>query len=127
MKERAMEPSPRLSQGQLQIPGMDSTLDGEVSKVPRPTSKHEDVFSAKSDTFVPESPHYADGSHSPLLEPGDSSYIFEPDQSDLSQDEGDNLSKNSLVTASISPELEDSNTFIYGFSGLDHAFWSWSY
>ncbi|PKI78020.1 hypothetical protein CRG98_001640 [Punica granatum] len=121
------ELSAKLSQEPPQNPGMDSASDGEVSKTPTLSSKQEDICSAKSDIFDSESPHYADGSYSSLLDPSDSSYAFEPDQSDLSQDEDDKLSKNSLVTANIFPKLEDSNSCNFGFSGLDHAFWSWSY
>ncbi|KAL6183147.1 hypothetical protein ACLB2K_044558 [Fragaria x ananassa] len=63
----------------------------------------------------------------------DSSYIFEPDQSDLSQDEEDNLSK-SLLPTYIFPKLEDvdytdppANSCNFGFPVEDQAFWSWSY
>ncbi|KAL6178111.1 hypothetical protein ACLB2K_049630 [Fragaria x ananassa] len=80
-----------------------------------------------------DSPHYTDGVHSSLLERGDSSYIFEPDQSDLSQDEEDNLSK-SLLPTYIFPKLEDvdytdppANSCNFGFPVEDQAFWSWSY
>ncbi|XP_004299400.1 PREDICTED: homeobox-leucine zipper protein HAT5-like isoform 2 [Fragaria vesca subsp. vesca] len=66
-------------------------------------------------------------------ERGDSSYIFEPDQSDLSQDEEDNLSK-SLLPTYIFPKLEDvdytdppANSCNFGFPVEDQAFWSWSY
>ncbi|KAK6922068.1 Homeobox domain [Dillenia turbinata] len=64
--------------------------------------KQEAASSAKSDVFdCDDSPHYTDGNHSSLLEPTDSSNAFEPDQSDFSQDEDDNLSK-SLVNSHYS-------------------------
>ncbi|KAK6931176.1 Leucine zipper, homeobox-associated [Dillenia turbinata] len=64
--------------------------------------KQEEASSAKSDVFdCDDSPHYTDGNHSSLLEPTDSSNAFEPDQSDFSQDEDDNLSK-SLVNSHYS-------------------------
>jgi hypothetical protein len=87
----------------------------------------------KSDIFDSDSPHYTDGVHSSLLDPGDSSHVFEPDQSDLSQDEEDNLSK-SLLPPYTFPKLEDvdysdppENSCHFGFPVEDHAFWSWSY
>ncbi|KAK4776512.1 hypothetical protein SAY86_005200 [Trapa natans] len=54
-------------------------------------------------------------------------HVFEPDQSDLSQDEDDTLSKNSLAAASVLSGLEYSNSCSFELSGLDHAFWYWSY
>lgn len=106
--------------------------EGEVSKLSVVACK-EDLSSVKSDIFDSDSPHYTDGVHSSLLERGDSSYIFEPDQSDLSQDEEDNLSK-SLLPTYIFPKLEDvdytdppANSCNFGFPVEDQAFWSWSY
>ncbi|KAG8488149.1 hypothetical protein CXB51_018656 [Gossypium anomalum] len=64
-----------------------------------------------------------------------SSYPFEPDQSDTSQDEEDNLS-NALFQPSsyIFPKLEDNDysdppasSCSYGFHVEDHAFWSSAY
>ncbi|KAK4756294.1 hypothetical protein SAY87_006421 [Trapa incisa] len=122
MKERVVESSDlstRFSQ--------ESASEGEVLEVPKSTSKQEDACSSRGDVFIPGSPPYTNGSQSPLLDPCDSSYIFEPDQSDLSQEEEDDeLSKNCLVTASVSPKQEGSNQCIYEFSGLDQAFWPWS-
>ncbi|PRQ16103.1 putative transcription factor Homobox-WOX family [Rosa chinensis] len=106
--------------------------EGEVSKLSVVACK-EDLTSVKSDIFDSDSSHYTDGVHSSLLERGDSSYIFEPDQSDLSQDEEDNLSK-TLLPPYIFPKLEDvdytdppANSCNFGFPVEDHAFWSWSY
>lgn len=96
-------------------------------------------ISAKSDIFDSDSPHYTDGVHSSLLETGDSSYVFEPDQSDLSQDEDDNLISKTLLQPYIFPKLEEVDydysdpptsttaSCNFGFPVEDHAFWSWSY
>jgi len=93
--------------------------------------KQEDISSARSDIFDSESPHYTDGVHSSLLEAGDSSYVFEPDQSsDLSssQDEEDNLSRNLLPTY-VFPKLEDEDDYSDPSASFeDNAFWSsWQY
>ncbi|KAH8487084.1 hypothetical protein H0E87_025889 [Populus deltoides] len=104
----------------------DSASEGEVSKISTVACKQEDISSAKSDIFDSDSPHYADGVHSSLLEAGDSSYVFEPDQSDLSQDEEDNFSK-SLLPPYVFPKLEDDEYSDPPASFEDHAFWSWSY
>lgn len=116
------ENSNKLSQEPPEKPIADS--EGEVSKV----SAVEDISSVKSDIFDSDSPRFNDGVHSnSLLEPADSSYVFEADQSDLSQDEEDNL------PAYIFPKLEDvhysdppASSCNFGFPE-DHAFWSWSY
>ena len=104
----------------------DSASEGEVSKISTVACKQEDISSAKSDIFDSDSPHYADGVHSSLLEAGDSSYVFEPDQSDLSQDEEDNFSK-SLLPPYVFPKLEDDDYSDPPASFEDHAFWSWSF
>lgn len=123
--------SSKSSQGPFQNPIADSVSEDEVSRVP--TCRPEDICSVKSDMFDSESPHYTDVGHSSLLEPGDSSYAFEPDQSDLSQDEEDNLSKGLLPTP-IYPKLENANYTVspasscnFGFHAEDPAFWPWSY
>lgn len=116
------ENSNKLSQEPPEKPIADS--EGEVSKV----SAVEDISSVKSDIFDSDSPRFNDGIHSnSLLEPADSSYVFEADQSDLSQDEEDNL------PSYIFPKLEDvhysdppASSCNFGFPE-DHAFWSWSY
>ncbi|GMN45702.1 hypothetical protein TIFTF001_014888 [Ficus carica] len=116
------ENSNKLSQEPPEKPIADS--EGEVSKV----SAVEDISSVKSDIFDSDSPRFNDGVHSnSLLEPADSSYVFEADQSDLSQDEEDNL------PSYIFPKLEDvhysdppASSCNFGFPE-DHAFWSWSY
>ncbi|KAK2663961.1 hypothetical protein Ddye_002535 [Dipteronia dyeriana] len=116
----------------------------EVSKVSSiVVGKQEDLSSAKSDIFDSDSPHYADGVHSNSLlemETGDSSYVFEPDQSDLSQDEDDHkliINKTVLLPTYIFPKLEETdedysdppvtNSCNFGFPIEDNAFWSWTY
>ncbi|KAE8124082.1 hypothetical protein FH972_018992 [Carpinus fangiana] len=96
------------SQEPVQNPAAaESVSEGEVSKVSIVGCKQEEISSVKSDIFDSDSPHYTDGRvHSPLLDAGDSSHVFEPEQSDLSQDEEDNLSK-SLLPPYIFPKLED--------------------
>ncbi|KAJ6676796.1 LEUCINE ZIPPER HOMEOBOX-ASSOCIATED HOMEODOMAIN-LIKE DNA REPAIR PROTEIN XRCC4-RELATED [Salix viminalis] len=98
----------------------DSASEGEVSKISAVAcSKQDEISSAKSDIFDSDSPHYAaDGVHS--------SYVFEPDQSDLSQDEEDNFSK-SLLPPYVFPKLEDGDYSDPHASFEDHAFWSWPY
>lgn len=95
-------------------------------------SNQEDHSSAKSDVLDSDSPHYIEGGHSPLQEPGDSSYVLEPDQSDLSQDEEDNLSKNPLPsTEYVFPKVEHdyptppTNSSYFGFSVEDQTFGFW--
>lgn len=113
--------------------------EGEVSLVAACNCKQEDISSAKSDIFDSDSPHYTDGVHSSLLdlEAADSSYRFEPEQSDLSQDEEDNLSKALFHPSYIFPKLEEvdddysdppaASSCNFGFPVEDHAFWSWAY
>ncbi|GLU21473.1 hypothetical protein SLE2022_376100 [Rubroshorea leprosula] len=113
----------------------ESAYEGEGSKVSLVVCKQEDISSAKSDLFDSDSPPYTDGVHSSLLEACDSSYVFEPDQSDLSQDEEDNLGKSMLHHPYIFPKVEDddypdppaANSCNFGFPVEDHAFWSWAY
>uniref|UniRef100_A0A5B6ZPE2 Homeobox-leucine zipper protein n=1 Tax=Davidia involucrata TaxID=16924 RepID=A0A5B6ZPE2_DAVIN len=119
-----------------QEPISDSVSESEVSKVAIVACKQEDLSSAKSDVLDSESPHYTDGGvHSSLLLPSDSSYVFEPDQSDISQDEEDNLSKSLLPPPSYGfPKIEDAdypnppaNSCYFGFPVEDQAFGFWSY
>ncbi|KAL3528323.1 hypothetical protein ACH5RR_007645 [Cinchona calisaya] len=107
----------------------DSACEDEASKVSAVPLKQEDLSSAKSDVFDSDSPRCTDGVHSSLLEPGDSSYVFEQDHSDLSQDEEDDMSKNLCIF----PKMEDANyhdppsSCYYGFPVEDQAFGFWSY
>ncbi|XP_058180533.1 homeobox-leucine zipper protein HAT5-like [Rhododendron vialii] len=96
-------------------------------------SNQEDHSSAKSDVLDSDSPHYVEG-HSSLIEPGDSSYVLEPEQSDLSQDEEDNLSKNLLApTGYVFPKVEHdypnppTNSCYFGFPVEEQPFGFWSY
>ncbi|KAI5352573.1 PREDICTED: homeobox-leucine zipper [Prunus dulcis] len=74
--------------------------------VPMVVCKQEDASSAKSDVFDSDSPHCTEN-HSSLLEPADSSHVFEPaEQSDFSQDEDDDLSRTLLPPPYL--KLEDS-------------------
>ncbi|KAK8586599.1 hypothetical protein V6N13_010187 [Hibiscus sabdariffa] len=87
---------------------------------------------SKSDMFDSDSPH---GVHSSVLEAADSSYPFEPDQSDVTQDEEENLSNTLSHPASyIFPKLEDcdysdppASSCNFGFHVEDQAFWSSAY
>ncbi|ESR52897.1 hypothetical protein CICLE_v10024310mg [Citrus x clementina] len=120
---------------QISEPVADSAAsEGEVCKASVVACKQEDISSAKSDIFDSDSPNYTDGVHSSLLETCDSSYVFEPEQSDLSQDEDDSLSKNVLLPPYVFPKLEETeysdpptNSCNFGFPIEDHAFWSWSF
>ncbi|KAK9278522.1 hypothetical protein L1049_028090 [Liquidambar formosana] len=123
-----------LSQEPPQNPIADPVSEGEESKVSIVACKHEDLSSAKSDVVDSDSPHNTDGGHSSLLEHDDSSYVFEPEQSDVSQDEGDNLSKSLLHPSYVFPKLEDAaypdpptNSCNFGFPAEDNAIWFWSY
>ncbi|XP_042499103.1 homeobox-leucine zipper protein HAT5-like isoform X2 [Macadamia integrifolia] len=111
---------------------------GEKTSSVTVVCKQEDISSANSDVFDSDSPRYTDAGHSPLLEPADSSHVVEPDQSDLSQDEEDNLSKSLFPSACNFhnfPKLEEglylndppANSCNYGFPVDDQAFWFWSY
>ncbi|GAB2297258.1 hypothetical protein Dimus_031369 [Dionaea muscipula] len=97
--------------------------------------KQEDASSAKSDVVDSDSPPGStDVHHSSLLEPANSSNIFEPEQSDFSQDEDDHdqyLSK-SLLLLPMSmpmpynlPKLEDCNSGTFGLPAEDQQLWSW--
>ncbi|RDX62460.1 Homeobox-leucine zipper protein HAT5 [Mucuna pruriens] len=132
-EENVKQDETRELQEPLQKCLIDSASEGEGSKVSIGACKVEDISSAKSDIFDSESPHYTDGVHSALLETGDSSYVFEPDQSDVSQDEEDNLSK-TLFPPYIFPKLEDvdysdppHSSCHFGIPEEDQAIWSWSY
>ncbi|KAH7570163.1 hypothetical protein JRO89_XS05G0060900 [Xanthoceras sorbifolium] len=107
-----------------------------VSNVPMVVAcKQEDASSAKSDVFDSDSPHYTDGNHSSFIEPADCSQVFEPDQSDFSQEEEDNPRRNLLPPPPCLLKLEEdcyydntpTNSCNFGFSVEDHPFWSWSY
>ncbi|CAI9092736.1 OLC1v1028061C1 [Oldenlandia corymbosa var. corymbosa] len=99
--------------------------------------KQEDASSSvKSDVFDSESPHCADANNSSILVPDDSSHVFEPEFSDLSQDDGDDdsLSK-SFLQPPFFPKLEDEcynglscNAGNLGFPNIeDQSNWFWAY
>ncbi len=113
----------------------ESASEGEVSKAASfVVCKQEDICSSKSDMLDSDSPHYTDGVHSSLLDKGEASYAFEPEQSELSQDEEDNLSRNFLQPPYIFPKLEcgdysdpaaDSSNSIHQVE--EQPFWSWAF
>ncbi|KAH9611899.1 hypothetical protein KSS87_002624 [Heliosperma pusillum] len=81
-------------------------------------NKQEDPSSAKSDVIDSDSPHYLDAAHSSsFAEPGVTSYAFEADHSDISQD--------------VFPKIEDvdlpADSNHFGLSGDDHASLFWPY
>ncbi|KAJ4823260.1 hypothetical protein Tsubulata_042385 [Turnera subulata] len=106
-------------------PVISSAMPGKASKsgMVAQYPKQEDASSAKSDVFDSDSPHS-------FLEPADSSHVFEPDQSDFSQDEEDNLSKNFLRTSSyVIPKLYQDpspSSCNFEFPVEDQPFWSWT-
>ncbi|GMH21441.1 hypothetical protein Nepgr_023283 [Nepenthes gracilis] len=115
-----------------QEPIVYSASEDEAPQISIDALKHEDLGSAKSDVFDSDSPCNINAGHS-FAEPGDSSYAFEPENSDLSQDEEDTLSKSLLPTSCIFPKMEDvdyptppGNSCNFGFHVEDHATWFWS-
>lgn len=113
LKEKEEEGLKVLNKQSLSAPQeehMGIEVEGEVSKNLIVACKQEDLNSVKSDVLDSDSPHYTDGVHSSHLEPCDSSHAFDPDQSDLSQDEEDNLSKLLLPSpAYMFPKIGDMN------------------
>ncbi|KAK7386944.1 hypothetical protein VNO78_27336 [Psophocarpus tetragonolobus] len=98
------------------------------------TSKQEDANSAKSDVVDSESPHFAEGNQSSVMDPADSSHALEPDHSDFSQDEEDILSQNILTMPFFLPKAEDvcyheppENCCSFRFPVEDQTFCFWSY
>lgn len=95
--------------------------------------KQEDHNSVKSDAVDSDSPHYSDEVYSGLMEPVDCSYILEPAQSDISQDEEDNLGNNILFPSYyVFSKTEDGsysdpppNSSYFGFPVEDHTFGFW--
>ncbi|KAK9277411.1 hypothetical protein L1049_006954 [Liquidambar formosana] len=121
------------SHAEPQKPTPNSVFDNLSSEPMVVVWKQEDASSAKSDVFDSDSSHYTDGNHSSLLEPADSSHVFEPEQSDFSQDEEDNKLSQSLLPSLFLPKLEDdcyhdppANTCNFGFPVEDPPFWFWS-
>ncbi|KAI6686473.1 hypothetical protein NL676_032386 [Syzygium grande] len=101
-----------------------STLE-DVSNEDATILKQEDASSVKSDVFDSDS----------VLEPANSSRVFEPDCSDFSQDEDDSFGK-ILLPLEFLPRFEDGYTFHqnppsiscnFSFPAEESPFWSWSY
>ncbi|KAI3454625.1 hypothetical protein Pfo_011288 [Paulownia fortunei] len=105
--------------------------EDEESKVSALAFKNEEQSSANVTNR--DSPRLTDGIHSSLLESGDSSHVFEPDQSDLSHNGEDSLNEELLQRDYIFSKIEDAyclphaNSRGYGFPVEDHAFSFWSY
>ncbi|CAN1262369.1 Homeobox-leucine zipper protein HAT5 [Linum perenne] len=91
--------------------------------------KQDDMSSARSDMFDSDSPRYTGVVHSSLLEASDSQYVLEHDQSDISQDEEDNLSRNLLPESYLFLKLEDGEDYSDPSASFDeHSLWSsWPY
>lgn len=106
--------------------------EDEDSKVSSNAFKNEESNSAKSDVINVDSPRLSDGIHSSVLESGNSSRVFEPDQSDISQNGEDNLIEELLLTDCMFPKNEIAHChtpvsyFYSGFPIEDHAFGFWS-
>ncbi|KAL3716494.1 hypothetical protein ACJRO7_008140 [Eucalyptus globulus] len=92
----------------------------------------EDVCPGKSEISDSDSPN---GGYSPLREHGDSSYAFEPDLSDSSQDEDYTRNEN-LQHLCVFPKLEETrddypilstSSCHFGFPPEDQASWPWPY
>ncbi|XP_020225655.1 homeobox-leucine zipper protein HAT5 [Cajanus cajan] len=120
---RGMQEQELKLQGESETKGSDMSSKCEGSKVSSHVGgcKQEDISSGRSDIL---------DSH-----PADSSYAFDPDQSDvsLSQDEQDNLTHN-LYPSYLFPKLEEvhysdpaQTSCNFGFPEEDHALWTWAY
>ncbi|CAA3000120.1 homeobox-leucine zipper HAT5 [Olea europaea subsp. europaea] len=90
-----------------------------------------DASSAKSDVSDSDSLHYTDRPNSALLEPVDSSQVFEHDPSDFSQDEDDSLSRSLLLSfPKVEAECYDDlqpNPCNLGFPVEAQGTWFWPY
>ncbi|KAI4326647.1 hypothetical protein MLD38_031937 [Melastoma candidum] len=118
--------SRKASEGLVQIPITESVSKEQVSRFPNILqTKHEEICSTKSDVLDSDSPRHTNCDHSSLLEPGDASYAFEPDRSDISQDEEDNL----MLGSNHFADSPVGNACAFGFwaAADEPAFWSWSY
>lgn len=119
----------RFTEPRKQFPIMNSE---NLPNVGMMVCKQEDANSAKSDVFDSESPHNTDGIHSSFLEPADSSHVYEPDQSDFSQDEDENPSRSRLLRPPRCPKLEQGsyidisvNSNSLGYPVEEQSFWFW--
>ena len=106
---------------------------GEVLSNSVMDCKQEDHNSVKSDAVDSDSPHYSDEVYSSFMEPVDRSYVFEPAQSDISQDEEDDMGNNLFLPSyHVFSKTEDgsysdqpSNSSYFGFPVEDHTFGFW--
>jgi len=97
-------------------------------------SESDKHHSAKSDVLDSDGTHHGDGGYSSLGEPGDSSYAFEADHSDISQDDEDYLSKSLLPSSHAFSKIEyidyprpPSHSGNFELPGDDHASLLWPY
>ncbi|MCL7041780.1 hypothetical protein MKW94_029465 [Papaver nudicaule] len=91
--------------------------------------KQESFNSSNSDVVDTDSPRYINGLHSSalLMEPANSSHVFEVDQPDLSQDEDENFSKNMYNSSKLEEPNPPANSCNYGFlAAEDQPVWFWS-
>lgn len=134
-KHRENSVTSELNEPKLQSQKEVTTSAAELKNVPIIVPKQEDLSSANSAVFDSDSPHCTDGGHSSLLEPADSSNIFELDQSDVShteEEEQEDLGRSLLHPAFHFPKLEDSayldppvNSCNYGILVEDQTCWYW--
>ncbi|GAB2221106.1 hypothetical protein Droror1_Dr00012273 [Drosera rotundifolia] len=118
-----------------QEPIVDSASEVDAPQVPVLGLKQEELTSAKSVVLDSDSPCcVVEGMCSSVADPGDSSYVFEPDQSDLSQDEEDNISKNFLPSCYVLQKIDDTDyserpaySCNFGLQVEDHATWFWPF
>lgn len=107
---------------------------GEIFSNSVSSCKQEDNDSLKSDAVNLDSPHHNDEIYSSLMEPVDCTYVFEHNQSDIYQEEQDNLGKSLLHPQYyVSPKIRDdyysdppANASYFGFPDEeDHTFGFW--
>lgn len=107
---------------------------GEVLSNSVMDCKQEDHNSVRSDAVDSDSPRYSDEVYSSFMEPVDCSYVLESAQSDISQDEEDNLGNNLLFPSYyVFSKNEDGsysepppNSSYFGFPvEEDHTFGFW--
>ncbi|CAN4124396.1 unnamed protein product [Withania somnifera] len=89
-----------------------------TSDIPKLMCKQEDASSAKSDVIDSDSPHHTDGNHS--------SNVFDPEPSDFSQDEDENLSKSFLCFPEVGDQIQ-ANSCNLSYQIEDQPCWFWQY
>ncbi|KAL8123530.1 hypothetical protein AgCh_011488 [Apium graveolens] len=108
---------------------------GEVSNEPILTCKQDDNPLVKSDPLYSDSPNYIDVVNSSLLEAGNPVQFFDIDQSDMSQDEEENIRRLLLPSlAYMFPRIGDisspdlpASTCSSGFPIEEEAYDFWAY